>query len=155
MRFIVKESMAKASLKGILMPDVITIGLLGIAGNLLGSLNKSRPADDFEAVKIIDENDPIRCILHHIINQIPPGTMLVFVDGTHRELYAVLELAYGAARVLVSDPIQDEALIRDIISGQSEIEPVNRIMVIRYNSVQSVFLGTQPQPRSPSCQYDK
>lgn len=124
------------------MPDAVSVGLLGIAGTLLGSLNKSRPKDDFEAVKIIDENDPVRCTLKHIINAVPPGSILNFTDGSSRELYSVLELGYGAARLLVSDPLNDHELIRQLLDGVVEIEPMNRIMVVRYASVQSVLLGS-------------
>ena len=68
------------------MPDPVTVGLLGVAGSLLGSLNRSTPKSEFEAVKIIDENDPIRHTLQHIINQVSGGTMLMFNDGTYRSL---------------------------------------------------------------------
>ena len=79
------------------MPDIITVGLLSIGGTLLGSLNKAKPKDDFEAVKIIDENDPIRLSLEAFKESVPPGVELLMNDGTTVDLIKVRETGYGAA----------------------------------------------------------
>lgn len=87
------------------MPGSLTVGLLGIAGNLLGSLNRSKPTDEFEAVKIIDANDPIRLTLKLFLEKgVPSETELVLTDGTMLVLHEVLELGYAAARIKISWP---------------------------------------------------
>ena len=79
------------------MPDMFTVGLLSIGGSLLGSLNRAKPKDDFEAVKIIDENDPIRRSLEMFQDSVPPGVELHMNDGTCITLTKVREIGYGAA----------------------------------------------------------
>ncbi len=116
------------------MPDALSLGLLGIAGNLLASLNSSNPKNDFEALKVIDENDPIRRCLSTLrdAGSLTVGTHIVLIDGTRLALGRVLEVGYGAAR-MVAAPLPEHWTKKDPII---DFEWSN--MVLRYQAVRGI-----------------
>ncbi len=124
------------------MPDAVHVGLLGIAGNLLASLNSSNPKNNFQALKIVDENDPIRLSLKAMKGQyLPPGTCLMLVDGTILGLSEVLEVGYGAARLVISiirTGYLSDSRPQDFINHRShDVERFNT--VLRYQVIRGIL----------------
>lgn len=82
--------------KGIAMPEIFT--LLGAGATLLGSLNRGTPKTEFEAVKFIDEQDPVRKTLEAVGVGVPCDIDVFFIDGTTDSFAEIVEIGYGAFR---------------------------------------------------------
>lgn len=82
------------------MPDPISVGLLGVAGSLLGSLVKASPKDAFEVEKLLDTNDPVRKSLEAIKEAgITGNEHILMANGERAEIVEILEIGYGAVRL--------------------------------------------------------
>ena len=132
------------------MPDAVFVGLLGIAGNILASLNSSNPQNDFEALKVIDENDPIRLSLTALQDggNIKPGTCLMLTDGAILGLRNVFEVGHGAARLLVGAAPHNtfaESRLDDFTFDKQWTDPLSWFnAVIRYQAIRGIL---EPRPR--------
>lgn len=116
------------------MVDPFTIGGLAIAGNLLGSLNRSKPKDVFEAEKILDEQDPVRKTLEKVPRNVTLADIgcydfqITLVTGEAFTVAEIYEIGYGA----FSCKTRTVKKVSGVPFGETPI------MVIRYSSVVSV-----------------
>ncbi|MCD8352553.1 MAG: hypothetical protein LUC93_18270 [Planctomycetaceae bacterium] len=132
------------------MPDAnVAVGVLGVLGTVLGTLNQTNPTNDFESLKVIDENDPIRLSLqaiHDHTKRPQPGTCIQLRDGTTLALADVLEIGYGAARLEVGFPMAKSERPHDftnvIRKWHHDLEWV--FMTLRYQEIRCVF---EPNPQ--------
>ena len=73
------------------MTDPITGALISAGATLLGSLNKRTAKSDFEAAKLLDEEDPIRRTLEAFPLNSQIEARMIFTSGAEGRLLKVLE----------------------------------------------------------------